>query len=260
VDHALLLDEDTWDERVTGVIDAWGRIEVHEDGIRAEHARISKLLLHATASDRQRHLVGRAAATYGAELVEVSESGFDELVRTQVRGFDEVFIERLLIRDRPLRMEPKSIGYVSRRGAAVGGFGFVESPDGEPPKRFRAEDRVGSLLGQVVRVAGPRYHGEALQSEAFAPGRPLRLVPEPDNPHDPNAIAVRDAEDRQRVGFVPAEVAEDIGRRLAAGRIAAVHSVWQWRDMRTGLRTGLHILISRTEAVTFMGDEQLAMG
>ena len=49
---------------------------------------------------------------------------------------------------------------------------------------------------RVVNVAGVSFRIDELQADAFAPGRRLALVAEPDNEHDPNAIAVWDAERR----------------------------------------------------------------
>jgi hypothetical protein len=60
----------------SGAIAAWGRIEVHRAGLRAEYARIVVLGMPETIrSDAQRELVVEAAARYGvrcvpAELVE----------------------------------------------------------------------------------------------------------------------------------------------------------------------------------------------
>ncbi len=51
----------------------------------------------------------------------------------------------------------------------------------------------------VIPVAGVSYRMDDVQAEGFAPGRPLALVPEPDNEHDANAIAIWD-EDAARAG------------------------------------------------------------
>ncbi len=48
---------------------------------------------------------------------------------------------------------------------------------------------VGDGL-QAVNVVGTKHRREALRSNAFSPGKPVCLVPEPDNSYDPNAIAV----------------------------------------------------------------------
>jgi HIRAN domain-containing protein len=60
---------------------------------------------------------------------------------------------------------------------------------------------------RVMKLAGVSYRLDAVQDDAFAPGRRLALVPEPDNEHDPNAIAVWDADRRLQAGYVPAEIA-----------------------------------------------------
>jgi HIRAN domain-containing protein len=63
---------------------------------------------------------------------------------------------------------------------------------------------------RIVSVAGVSFRPDALQDEAFTPGRRLVLVPEPENEHDPNAIGIWDAGRRVQVGYVPAEVARDL--------------------------------------------------
>jgi hypothetical protein len=63
---------------------------------------------------------------------------------------------------------------------------------------------------RVVPVAGVSYRLDALQDDAFAPGRPLALVPEPDNEHDPNAIGIWDEARRVQAGYVPAEAAAEL--------------------------------------------------
>jgi HIRAN domain-containing protein len=89
---------------------------------------------------------------------------------------------------------------------------------------------------RVVKLAGASYRADALQDDAFAPGRPLALVPEPQNEHDPNAVGVWDAEQRLQGGYVPAEVAPEL-----RGDEQAV-SLWEFRgdDRR---RIGLRVLL-----------------
>jgi HIRAN domain-containing protein len=89
---------------------------------------------------------------------------------------------------------------------------------------------------RVVKLAGASYRADALQDEAFAPGRRLALVAEPDNEHDPNAVAVWDAERRLQAGYVPAEVAPEL-----SGDEQAL-SLWEFRG-DDGSRIGLRILL-----------------
>jgi hypothetical protein len=63
---------------------------------------------------------------------------------------------------------------------------------------------------RVLPVAGVSYRLDALQDDAFAPGRPLALVPEPDNEHDPNAIGIWDEGRRMQAGYIPAEAAAEL--------------------------------------------------
>jgi hypothetical protein len=93
---------------------------------------------------------------------------------------------------------------------------------------------------RVVRVAGASYRADALQDEAFAPGRRLALVPEPENEHDPNAVALWDADRRVQAGYVPAEVAPEL-----AGDEQAV-ALWEF--VEDGRRIGLRVLIAPKDA------------
>jgi hypothetical protein len=94
---------------------------------------------------------------------------------------------------------------------------------------------------RVIPVAGVSYRGEALQDEAFAPGRRLALVPEPENEHDPHAIGIWDDQRRVQAGYVPAEVARD----LRADDWQAI-SLWEYTE--AGVRGGLRVLLAPADA------------
>jgi hypothetical protein len=93
-----------------------------------------------------------------------------------------------------------------RRGA---GYHLRDAATGE---QVRWEDpRL-----RVVKVAGVSFRPEAVADSSFDPGRRLALVPEPENEHDPNAVAVWNAERTLQAGYVPrAVVAELDGSELA---------------------------------------------
>ena len=93
----------------------------------------------------------------------------------------------------------------------------------------------------VVPVAGVSYRLDAVQAEGFAPGRVLALVPEPDNEHDPNAIAIWDEGRTVQAGYVPAELA----RTLRADEWQAV-SLREFAD--EGRRGGLRVLLAPRDA------------
>ncbi len=63
---------------------------------------------------------------------------------------------------------------------------------------------------RVVPVAGVSYRAEALDDPSFDPGRRLELVAEPENEHDPNAIAIWNEDRTLQLGYVPAAVAPEL--------------------------------------------------
>ena len=96
------------------------------------------------------------------------------------------------------------------------------------------------------KIAGAHYREEALQSEAFAPGGRLMLVPERDNPHDPQAIKVLDATRTEHVGYVPADLCADLHELLAAHPDLAALVAWEWR-LEDGRRSALRALVAPPE-------------
>ena len=63
---------------------------------------------------------------------------------------------------------------------------------------------------RVVPVAGVSYRADALPNPSFDPGERLTLVREPDNEHDPNAVAIWNRDRTLQLGYVPAEVAPSL--------------------------------------------------
>jgi HIRAN domain len=94
---------------------------------------------------------------------------------------------------------------------------------------------------RVVKLAGASYRLDELQDDAFAPGRRLALVREPENEHDPDAVAIFDAARRLQGGYVPAEIAGEL-----RGDEQAI-SLWEFRDDH-GRRIGLRVLIAPVDA------------
>ncbi len=111
---------------------------------------------------------------------------------------------------------------------AESGYRLRDAVTGEP---VRWEDeRI-----RVVPVAGVSYRAEALPDPSFDPGRRLALVPEPDNEHDPKAVAVWNEEQTLQLGYVPAAVAPEL-----AGDEQAL-SLWR-------VDGGLRVLIAPADA------------
>jgi len=111
---------------------------------------------------------------------------------------------------------------------APSGYRLRDAATGE---RVRWEDpRI-----RVVAVAGVSYRAEALPDASFDPGRRLALVPEPENEHDPNAVAIWNESRTLQVGYVPRETAAEL-----AGDEQAV-SLWR-------VEGGLRVLIAPRDA------------
>jgi hypothetical protein len=121
--------------------------------------------------------------------------------------------------------------WLERAGA---GFRLRDAATGE---LVRGEDpRI-----RVIKVAGVSYRLAALQDDAFAPGRRLALVPEPDNEHDPNAIGVWDELRRAQAGYVPAEIAREL-------EVDDWQAVTLWEFFEDGQRGGLRVLLAPRDA------------
>lgn len=109
-----------------------------------------------------------------------------------------------------------------------GGFYLRDAATGE---RVRWEDeRI-----RVVPVAGVTFRPGAVEDASFDPGRRIALVPEPENEHDPKAVAIWNAERTLQAGYVPREVAPEL-----RGDEQAI-SLWR-------VEGGLRVLIAPAEA------------
>lgn len=76
-----------------------------------------------------------------------------------------------------------------------------------------------------LRLRGTAYHREAMLAGDFRPGRSVRLEREPDNPHDPNAVAVYADGATALAGYVNKLNARRIAARLDAGETLEAVSV-----------------------------------
>jgi hypothetical protein len=88
------------------------------------------------------------------------------------------------------------------------------------------EDSTGLLVGPTDRRLGPAgllvfnlRGGSYYDNDGgdFRPGADVRLVPEPDNPHDDRAVAVFDRTGRYRAGYLNKQKARAYLKRIAAG-------------------------------------------
>jgi HIRAN domain len=87
----------------------------------------------------------------------------------------------------------------------------------------------------VIPVAGVSFRADTLDDPSFEPGRVVALVPEPDNEHDPNAVAVWNEDRTLQVGYVP----RDLTPQLKGDEQAV--SLWR-------VEGGLRVLIAPADA------------
>lgn len=106
-------------------------------------------------------------------------------------GFPDAWVEH--VRDRLLIVTP--LGWIN-------------------PKSRTAATRAG-LWSFAVR--GMSHHKSAAMRGDFTPGTLVRLVREPDNPHDSNAIAVYAPNASNPAGYVPRGYAKRLSKVLDAG-------------------------------------------
>lgn len=74
---------------------------------------------------------------------------------------------------------------------------------------------------RVIAVAGVSFRPEAVADSSFDPGARLLLVPQPENEHDPNAIAIWNEARTLQAGYVP----KDVVPELAGDEVAV--SLWR---------------------------------
>jgi hypothetical protein len=128
----------------------------------------------------------------------------------------------------------------------VAGYQLIDPGSGRYLARDAAE--LSSRGLRVVGVAGAgRHHAAAIASEAVAPGSPLELRRDPENEHDPNAIAVHAG--GSQVGWVPREVAAELAPELDEGRPWSALVLREQRRSPRDPRHGLTMLLAPSEGL-----------
>ena len=123
----------------------------------------------------------------------------------------------------------------------VAGYQLIDQGSGRYLARDAPELVARGL--RVVAVAGAgRHHAEAIASDAVAPGSPLELRRDPENEHDPNAIAVHAG--AAQVGWVPREVAAELAPELDAGGAWSALVLREQRRSPRDPRHGLTMLLA----------------
>jgi hypothetical protein len=120
-----------------------------------------------------------------------------------------------------------------------------------PDGRFLARD-APELAAAGLRISGvagaAQHHADVLAGDDVAPGRPLQLRRDPDNPHDPNAIAVH-ATSGGQLGWVPRELAAELAPRIDAGTPFSAVVLREHRASPRDPRTGVTMLLAAAPAI-----------
>lgn len=130
----------------------------------------------------------------------------------------------------------------------LSGFQVVEPGSGRFLARDAPELRARGIRVATVAGAGV-HHAEAVASEDVEPGRPLVLRRDPDNPHDPNAIAVHAAGGGDQVGWVPRELAAELAPLIDSGRRWTALALRASRASPRDPRTGLTMVVAEAPAI-----------
>jgi hypothetical protein len=111
---------------------------------------------------------------------------------------------------------------------------------------------------QCLEVVGESYHREDLQQPGFAAGFPIKLVPEPGNQADPDAVAVRDASGKYQAGYLSRHNAPKILKRIK--KKTGFQALVMWEINIEGKRVSLRILLmdAGTQIKLTMPDEALS--
>ena len=123
-----------------------------------------------------------------------------------------------------------------KRSYRIGGYRAVD----EAGIRWTDDDLDGVGV-HVLRVMGITHRRAAAQADGFAPGQPAILMPEPDNPHDPFALAVLDLPLAHQAGYVPATRSRELVEEM---RHRALHALVLAEHRAGGRRVGLRVLAS----------------
>lgn len=102
---------------------------------------------------------------------------------------------------------------------------------------------IADADSMICRVAGVTHRAQALQGDEFSPGRPLVLRPEPENPHDGNAVGVWDQSGRVLVGYLPRAEAPGVAAAFRRRRPKGAMVLQEFRESEDRHRVALVILV-----------------
>ncbi len=224
---------------VAGVVEAWGRIELHEVGFRAQFSR-PKLLFEPAPhliSTEGLAMIRATAERYRIPVVRLPRAEHaSEWCRVRQIGLSTEVVDEMLLKEVRLILRRTSRVSLDRRWLRVGVW--PEVVDGS-----EVRPRIDELPGvQVctVRVRGPEAIA-AFESEEFDPGNELRLVRKATWDYEGVDVC---SQAGRRLGPLAWPIAREIGPRIAAGRVREVRCLSRNIGLRAPVKgTGLLTLL-----------------
>ncbi|MCB1016990.1 MAG: HIRAN domain-containing protein [Acidimicrobiales bacterium] len=147
----------------------------------------------------------------------------------------------------------------TRQGAIVTtGHQLVHESSGLPVTPSAPELRRAGIVLVHPRPRDPRdadmsqSFRDALAAAAFSPGSRVQVLPDPSEPHDPEAVGIWSGDASLRLGWVPNVPAADLSRRLRAGEVRIGVALNEGCAL-DGTRLGIEVLIAPPEVVARLG-------
>lgn len=221
---------------VIGAIEAWGRLEVHEQGFRAEQARPVVLYRCGTPWEASRDSFARLAEAYGVGIVELDDISELRGALAELGGLDRRVVRRLVAEALDLELEP----FREERKEPFGGTRQASGFRPAPPRRDEQRRRLPQPRYLSFVVEGGS--AAVLRDERFNLCRDVELR-EVRPPSGPRRIEVTARGCRLRAGWVPAGLCSEVRRLLrepGARAIVAAHE----RYGRDGPRQALEVLVT----------------
>lgn len=130
------------------------------------------------------------------------------------------------------------------------GYGF-ETPDGKIWTVGKCMWSLWSELGILhLPVIGESFHMDELQGPGFKPGSAVLLVSEPENPHDPKAISIRDSTGTKRCGYIKKGNTSRLRNLLRDQDFMAMAIAATYSDEKPRERRSLKIVVFRPDRLS----------
>jgi HIRAN domain len=178
------------------------------------------------------------AASIRGKAARAARTPADQVARAKQVGM-VARAEYLTAEQEAVALRPALDGFPDARLERVRDRLLVVTAAGWVNPKSRSAHKVGLHMFQL---RGSGHYEAALKAGKFTPGSPLKIAREPDNPHDPNAIAVYAEGARNKAGYVPAARAKTLAKLLDNGADLVAISV-RGSGRGTGGGTIPHILI-----------------